>query len=292
VSAVARATAQRYALVSCLTLALAWGAAACTLVDDPASEPDAPSLAVTTGSLLIDTMLVHFTVRGDGLVNTSLGAQVPNSDTSASVTFTQVPEGVKFVSAWGMDFDSARGSAPGWPNSMWRLNERGAADFFRVTSHQRHAVSITTNPGPPGNQEVGVARYILNPRYTFAAGDPFAGSPDGSNITELYIDAPTDTDCVDAFIDRDSAFFAENPIGLFTELPAIWPDPDLWVDRIDDLDLDANRLGRLYVVAKPMAIGHDVTFQITGSGGSVGCDLFAEIYLRLSGYGGITGSAE
>lgn len=291
-SGVARATTRRHVLVSGLSLALVWGAAACAVVDDPASDGDAPNLAVTTGALLVDTMLVHFTVRGDGLVNTSLGAQVPNAGTSASVAFTRVPEGVKFVYAWGLGRSDAHPEHPDNPVSLWRLMEDGSSDFFRVTSHQRHAVQIATNPGGPGNQLVGVDRYLLNPNYTFDAADTFAGSPDGSNVTALYIDGPTDPTCQNAQIVRDSALLPENSVGLFAELPAIWPDPDTWTDNIT-IDLDANRLGRIYVVAMPQAVGHDVTFEVFGGPPAVGgCSFFGEAFVRLTGYGGIAGSAE
>jgi len=243
---------------------------------------------VKTSALTAETDEVYFTLSGDGLRKEPIGGwgSIDAGTNEATIRFRRVPEGRKFVEAWGLAYDSV-----GALGMHWILSESGNRGIQLVGNSSNLATAVMS----PRNRTAGGGLYQLgldasgdglfglNGDYSFDADHRWAGSPDGSNMRRICYDgAPT----VPAEGGNPAFTIFQGAggcgLGLFASEPeAPWQQPDQWLGRADVEVTADNPAGPycVHVVAPPGHTGADCTVFIAGGLG--------EVYVRLLGLGDI-----
>lgn len=254
-------------------------------------EPDSGGLEVSVENLSPSTVVL-FTVRGDGIVESAIGARGSEVTSGISTArFTRLPEGQKivYVYAWNQnggttgDDPDLVGEDPGW--HTYDLTQTGDSGIVNIQGGVTRSVAITASNS--NRQYLNVSKFMLNGQYIFDAGDIYAGSVDGSNWAVLHVDG-TGRAGEAVYVEVNTP--RQEEVGLFPTMPpetGVFDAPTNWnFELTGTLDDDGDFA--CAVMAMPGMSGRDVRIDVY-----LGADAEPETtYIRVAGLAHLNVSGE
>ena len=235
-----------------------------------------------------NTSYVRYVIEGDGIVDGNVGAYVVPGEPEFPVHFSRLPEGFKGVHVIGYDYKTADSPNPTEFPTGFYFGTGGGYQETTLIGGSTSSVDIIV-AGAIYNM-LGAEKEILNGDYQFDLTAPYAGSPDGGNITRLVLDNALPNTTITLELGQ-SVDYVGNSAGLFTALPdpigggGNWPLPDSW-DQTLDLVTDASGDATCYFVAAPHPAGRLVSLTAKD-----GFSIYAYMSIRIAGVASLGGSA-